>query len=265
MEKTYFIYRYVRHDKNVPFYIGMGTRQDLSHVGSNNYSSRSLYYRAFSKDRNRTCLGIMDKTSYDVEIIYETTDLKHAEEKEKEFISMYGFVYDNTGTLTNLTKGGVSFKTTDEYVKNHHFACKRKGAKFSGKPKKMYMYDRDGSFIEEFESINGFYKKYNYGAKSIGYLGDAIKNNISYKGYYFSLQKYDVLDISKYKWMGVYKSPILKYKGNAIICAYESKQEAANDMKHTPKVINRVIESGKELDGFLFKSVKIHELHKMLQ
>ena len=84
MEKTYFIYRYVRHDKNVPFYIGMGTRQDLSHVGSNNYSSRSLYYRAFSKDRNRTCLGIMDKTSYDVEIIYETTDLKHAEEKEKE-------------------------------------------------------------------------------------------------------------------------------------------------------------------------------------
>ena len=150
MDKTYFIYRYVRLDTNQPFYIGMGTKKEYNSQGYPLYSQRSIYHRAYCKDRNFVCLGIMEKTDYDIEIIYETEDKNHAEEKEKEFINLYGIVYDGTGTLTNLTMGGTKFIPTLAYSKRSVYKRKQNNTLKGINSKPVHMYDLEGNFIETF-------------------------------------------------------------------------------------------------------------------
>jgi len=88
-----YLYRHIRLDKNMPFYIGIG-------VDSN-------YYRANSKkSRNDHWNKIVNKTDYEVEILFEHDDYNFIKEKEKEFISLYGRKDTNNGMLVNKTDGG---------------------------------------------------------------------------------------------------------------------------------------------------------------
>ena len=84
------VYRHIRTDLNVPFYIGIGKE----------------VARAYSKThRNAHWNHIVDKTSYDVHILFEDVSYEFAKEKEKEFIELYKRKEDG-GILCNLTKGG---------------------------------------------------------------------------------------------------------------------------------------------------------------
>lgn len=88
-----YLYRHIRLDKNIPFYIGIG-------VDSN-------YYRANSKkSRNDHWNKVVNKTDYEVEILFEHDDYNFIKEKEKEFISLYGRKDTNNGMLVNKTDGG---------------------------------------------------------------------------------------------------------------------------------------------------------------
>lgn len=88
-----YLYRHIRLDKNVPFYIGIGTKKN--------------YSRAYEKvKRNRFWKSIVSKTDYEVEIILDDLTWEEACEKEKEFIALYGRKDLGTGTLCNLTDGG---------------------------------------------------------------------------------------------------------------------------------------------------------------
>lgn len=86
------VYRHIRLDKNVPFYIGIGTRKS----------------RAYDKWRNKIWKSIVAKTPYEVEILFEGLTRNQAENKEREFIKLYGRIDLGTGTLANLTNGGDS-------------------------------------------------------------------------------------------------------------------------------------------------------------
>lgn len=96
----YYLYRHIRLDKNQPFYIGIGTK--------NNYNCHSkIYGRAYSKtDRNNLWKKIVSKSKYEVEIILESNDYNFIKQKEKEFINLYGRKDLNIGILSNLTDGG---------------------------------------------------------------------------------------------------------------------------------------------------------------
>ena len=88
-----YLYRHIRSDKNVPFYIGIG-------IDSN-------YYRAKSKkSRNDHWNKIVNKTDYEVEILFEHDDYDFIKEKEIEFIALHGRSDLGLGTLCNLTNGG---------------------------------------------------------------------------------------------------------------------------------------------------------------
>lgn len=88
-----YLYRHIRSDKNVPFYIGIGTD--------------SSYYRARSKkSRNDHWNKIVNKTDYEVEILFEHDDYDFIKEKEIEFIALHGRSDLRLGTLCNLTNGG---------------------------------------------------------------------------------------------------------------------------------------------------------------
>lgn len=89
-----YLYRHIRLDKNEPFYIGIG--------------SDKFYNRAYEKGnrRNKIWNKIVNKTTYEVEILLDNITWEYACKKEIEFINLYGRIDLKSGTLANLTDGG---------------------------------------------------------------------------------------------------------------------------------------------------------------
>jgi hypothetical protein len=95
-ENNKVVYRHKRLDNNEIFYIGMGYLK-----------------RAYSKDtakRNKIWNDIVNKTSYQVEILAENLTWEDACELEILLISEYGRIDLKTGPLANLTNGGDGSK-----------------------------------------------------------------------------------------------------------------------------------------------------------
>jgi hypothetical protein len=88
-----YLYRHIRLDKNVPFYIGIGIDNSYSRANS-------------KKSRNDHWNKIINKTDYEVEILFEHDDYDFIKEKEIEFIALHGRSDLGLGTLCNLTNGG---------------------------------------------------------------------------------------------------------------------------------------------------------------
>jgi hypothetical protein len=113
----HYLYRHIRLDKNVPFYIGIGTRRKIV----NGYGANE---RAKSRTgRNAIWKRITALTEYEIEIIYESNDYEEIKVKEIEFVELYRLISEG-GTLCNLTKGGegtlgyAPTKETREKFKN---------------------------------------------------------------------------------------------------------------------------------------------------
>jgi hypothetical protein len=88
-----YVYRHIRLDKNLPFYIGIGTSK---------YYNRAYRY----KNRSELWKKVAHKGGYEVEILMDNLTWEQACEKEKEFIALYGRINIKTGCLANLTDGG---------------------------------------------------------------------------------------------------------------------------------------------------------------
>lgn len=98
---TYYIYRHIRLDTNEVFYIGIGRKKFFYDC----YEKE--YFRAFSKsDRNKYWNNIVNKTSYNIDILFESMDETEIKQKEIEFIALYGRKDLGTGCLVNMTDGG---------------------------------------------------------------------------------------------------------------------------------------------------------------
>lgn len=98
----YYLYRHVRLDTNMPFYIGVSKKNHLKIKGFN-----TEYARAFEKTkRTQFWKNVIKKTKYVVEILLESDDKNFILNKEIEFIKRYGKKIDNTGTLVNFSNGG---------------------------------------------------------------------------------------------------------------------------------------------------------------
>lgn len=103
---TSYIYRHIRLDKNEPFYIGVGTKRTNRYYGC----IESEYERAYSMSgRNNIWKRIVSKTNYCVDIIFDELDNKEARGKEMEFMHMYGFLSDSTGSLSNILKSNAGY------------------------------------------------------------------------------------------------------------------------------------------------------------
>jgi len=88
-----YLYRHIRLDKNVPFYIGIGEEDN--------------YQRAYNnKRRTKYWKNIVNKAPYEVEILLDNLTWDEACSKEIEFIALYGRADLNKGSLVNMTDGG---------------------------------------------------------------------------------------------------------------------------------------------------------------
>ena len=150
----YYLYRHIRKDKNKVFYIGIGTKRENFSIYEKEYS------RAFSsKNRNKYWKNIVNITNYDVEILYESNDYTFIEQKEIEFIKLYGRVIDN-GSLCNISTGGggsVGFKHSKDTAKKMSERQKElfkngKLESFVTKEKLIYQYDIQGNFIKRWKN-----------------------------------------------------------------------------------------------------------------
>jgi group I intron endonuclease len=95
------VYRHIRKDFNIPFYIGIG----VSNKRAYSKTHRNIYWN-----------NIVNKTDYEVEILLDEIEYEYAKEKEIEFISLYKRKTDG-GTLCNITLGGdgaLGIKHTEE-------------------------------------------------------------------------------------------------------------------------------------------------------
>ena len=115
----HYLYRHIRLDKNEPFYIGIGTKQPRIHNSVN-----SEYRRAYETNRKESYIwnNIVNKTVYEVEILFESDNYDFIKEKEIEFISLYGRINSNTGILSNMTDGGdgtVGIIKSKEQIEKH--------------------------------------------------------------------------------------------------------------------------------------------------
>lgn len=167
----YYLYCHIRLDTQKPFYIGVGTKS----LAWNHTTFRSEYSRAYSLcGRNHIWKGITKRTKYDVEILLESDDWKFIDEKEKEFISLYGRIDKATGILCNLTDGGnltrgvirtiehnekiskaLTEKKCSEKNKNYwKYNNPSKKGKENSNSKPIYQYDLEGNFIQEWEYTN---------------------------------------------------------------------------------------------------------------
>lgn len=95
----FFVYRHIRLDKNVPFYVGIGI--------NNRRTVRVRYYeRAYNKGGRSTWWHRVAANGYRVDILMDGLSKEDAILKEMEFISIYGRADLEMGTLVNMTDGG---------------------------------------------------------------------------------------------------------------------------------------------------------------
>lgn len=157
--RTHYLYRHIRPDKNEPFYIGIGT---IFHAHT--ATIRMRYARAYSKDkRSKFWNKIVNKCGYEVDIMFESNDYEIIWQKEKEFIKLYGRRCLGEGTLVNFAEGGKSgslgMKYSEEYKANMW--------KHRTNTKKVYAYTTEGKYINEYPTIAHAAKTHNLSPPAI--------------------------------------------------------------------------------------------------
>jgi hypothetical protein len=98
----HYLYKHIRNDSNIIFYIGIGTK-NKSDITYNKYS------RAFNKKRrNKHWLNTVSllNDDYSIEIVCETDDYEYVKSLEKNLILFYGRKDLGLGNLVNMTDGG---------------------------------------------------------------------------------------------------------------------------------------------------------------
>lgn len=98
LDSNFYIYRHIRPDTNEVFYIGKGSNLSKSHsIRAYENSGRNDWWKR---------VVVKNNGEYKVEIVYGTETEQEINQKEIEFIALYGRKDLKKGTLVNLTDGG---------------------------------------------------------------------------------------------------------------------------------------------------------------
>jgi len=108
---------------------------------------------------------------------------------------------------------------------------------------KVYQYDSNGNYVQEFSSINVASKLIGRAMVSIW---RAIHNKIKCKNYYWSEEKYDKLDLTNYHiYEGPHKIPIYQYSlSGEYECCYNSINDAARILNISSANLSKSVKLG---------------------
>lgn len=180
-----YVYRHIRLDKNVPFYIGISKKDDG-------------FKRAYDKNgRGKIWKDITNKTNYEVEILKYDITYQESINTEIELVSLYGRIDIGTGTLCNHTSGGEGLNSPNNEVREKLASYLRGKTPYNKgipMPKNQYAemlsrvesqkikvakYSIDGNLIKVYDSVIGAAKsnKLNQGS-----ITNCCKKNGSFYG-----------------------------------------------------------------------------------
>jgi hypothetical protein len=226
----YYLYRHIRLDKNEPFYIGIGTKQPRVHP-----NIKSEYRRAYEKNRKTSTIWnyIVNKTNYNVEILFESDDYEFIKQKEIEFIALYGRININTGTLSNLTNGGdgtIGYIPSKEQIEKH----------------KKFMTGRVQSESEKQKRTESR-KGYLHSEETKAKISNSHKGKITSKEHLEKLKKGQILANSK---------PISQYTLDGVFVQHwQSATIAAKEINLHPTSIRHCVQGKtKSSGGYIWKS-----------
>jgi hypothetical protein len=255
----YYLYRHIRLDKNEPFYIGVGTK----------HPKQGEYNRAFSlKSRNNIWQSIYNKTDIQIEILIESDDDKFISKKEVEFIHLYGRICKNDGTLANIELGNFvkRVKPQDYFLRKRdkcisqcmQMSKNRIGTNhFYKNVVSGYAYYINGEFAFNFKS----------GVQAATIIGNnaiadviirKIDKGSSYKGFFFSKYKKDVIDTTGFRINQIGKDygikKVLKIGLNGeTLQVFNSIKEAAISIGMHKDSLSTAIRKGRKTRKGIFK------------
>lgn len=102
-----YVYRHIRKDTNMPFYIGASTTNSYGRSKTSNKRSKEWY-------------AVTSNTDFEVEILFESEDKDLIYSKEREFIEIHGRKDIGNGTLVNLTDGGKCPQNMSPEIRKAH-------------------------------------------------------------------------------------------------------------------------------------------------
>ncbi len=187
-----YIYRHIRLDTGMPFYVGASAKED-----------EGRYTRAFSatrKERNKDWRKVASDTDYEVEIIMDGLSVDEMFAKESEFVLMYGRLDMGTGSLVNKTDGGrgcvngitkatrekMASKLRGRPLPDWQKAILRKAKLGKATPwshKAIIEVDKIGAELNQFKSISHAAKEYNIPVQQINNMLKGRQKSV--KGRYF--------------------------------------------------------------------------------
>jgi hypothetical protein len=252
----HYLYGHLRLDTNEYFYIGIGTKYNHNKDYTRAKAGCNSKGLIKSKSRNSIWRGIVSRTDFKIEILYENDDYDFIKQKEIELITKYGQIMNNTGTLCNLTKGGDGLL----------------GFRNENIIKPVHLYKKTGEFYKSFDSHIDCSKFLNVLRPTIGL---SIDKDFLIKGYIIKSFKTDnvdpILDI-KEKLKKRLSKPVYQFDLNGnFIKEWVSTSEAARvlglsgghirDCAGNKKRANNGKNYRKTVGGFIFK-YDINDINK---
>lgn len=233
----YFVYRHIRKDKNIIFYIGIGKiRTDKLAT-----TFKMQHYRAYSKQgRNPIWKRIAAKSEYKVEIIITGISFDEAKNLEIKLISKYGKLKEK-GLLANISDGGETVHEDLITVLNDPKCSQR-----------VYQYDLQGNFIKEWLSTNHIKRELGFDNSVLrkALKGTTKSPNISYGFQWYLEYKGENIEPSDSGKITLHKPVILTKENETLI--FNSREECAKHFNVQSAQISNAIKN-----GWKFKTYKI--------
>lgn len=166
-----------------PFYVGVGRDYRMTaHFTPTNLKKKNIKNNIINSIKQE----LNDYPIYYK--IYNNLSKEKALKIEIDFIKYFGKIKDKTGILSNLTSGGdgiYGFKHSDDYK--------------NSLKKKLYQYDLEGNYVNEWESLKSVIKFFNLSG------GNGIRKSIN-EGFH----------CKKFLWSHEKLTKLPKHKGKGI-------------------------------------------------
>lgn len=186
-----------------------------------------IVYQTVNKVNNKIYIGVhgTETDSFDGYIgngvsIYRPSTYMHPKTPFQYAVKKYGIKNFIRTTIQEFDDEKEAYKLEEQLVNAdflkredvYNLALGGRLPDCANPRKKVYMYDLDGNFVREFDSVNSAGRFLNPSAKGAGHLPRAIKQGHQFLGYQFSYEKVPCMKKLKHRHITTVDKPYVGSK-----------------------------------------------------